>query len=182
MSVWASGVWGPGVWASGVWTEDATNCVWANGVWASGFWANGVWYCSGITPTPTPASTPRRGGDDRPPGWSKKRAKLKLDREREFTEQIRDLYRELTGDPRTAARAEAILAPIVAPVAATGETEAARLAALEVRAEILRARADAFEADAMHAEIALRLLHRELRDWQEDDDLEAIRVLLAQVL
>lgn len=102
MSVWASGVWGSGVWASGVWAEDATNCVWANGVWASGFWANGVWYCSGITPTPTPTPTPRRGGDDRPPGWSKKRAKLKLDREREFTEQIRDLYRELTGDPRTA--------------------------------------------------------------------------------
>lgn len=135
---------------------------------------------------PPAVTLPPAGGDDVPDrghrGWDRKRSRLKLHREREFTEQIRDLYRELTGDPRTAARAEAILAPIVAAVPAAGESEAAREAALEARAEALRARADALEADAMQAEIALRLLHRELRDWQEDDDLEAIQLLLSQVL
>lgn len=127
-----------------------------------------------------------RGGDDVPDrghrGWDRKRSRLKLRREREFTEQIRDLYRELTGDPRTAERAEAILAPVVAAIPAGGESEAAREAAIEARADALRARADAFEANALQAEIALRLLHRELRDWQEADDLQAIRPLLAQVL
>ena len=174
MSVWASGVWGSGVWASGVWAEDATNCVWANGVWASGFWANGVWYCSGVTPTPTPTPTPRRGGDDRPPGWSKKRAKLKLDREREFTEQIRDIYRELTGSPQ-AEEAEAILGRVSPPIVAQGES-------LDARAAALRARADQFDPSAVEAEIALRLLYRDLVQKIEEDDARAIELLLGHVL
>jgi hypothetical protein len=116
-----------------------------------------------------------------PPGWSKRRARLKLNRELEYTEQIREIYRQLTGSPQ-AAEAEAILAPVVPPVAATGESEDARFAAIEARAEALRVRADRLDYDAVQAEIALRLLHRELRDWQEADDLQAIRPLLAQVL
>ena len=129
------------------------------------------------------ASLPRErvGGDDLPPGWSKRRARLKLNRELEYTEQIREIYRQLTGSPQ-AAEAEAILAPVVPPVAATGESEDARFAAIEARAEALRVRADRLDYDAVQAEIALRLLHRELRDWQEADDLQAIRPLLAQVL
>jgi hypothetical protein len=123
------------------------------------------------------------GGDDRlHRGWDKRRAKLKLKREREFAEQIRDIYRELTGDPRTAERAEAILAPVLPPEPARGETDAARTEALEARAETLRRRADAMDAEAMQAEIALRILYRELRDWQEQDDWQAIESLLPEVL
>lgn len=43
------------------------------------------------------ASLPRErvGGDDLPPGWSKRRARLKLNRELEYTEQIREIYRQV---------------------------------------------------------------------------------------
>lgn len=131
-----------------------------------------------------PALDQPRGGDDRPahPGWNRKRATLKRRRDLEFTAQIRDLYRELTGDPSTAERAEAIVAAVVPPQPVKGESAAAREAALTARADALRRRADALEADAVQAEIALRLLHRNLRDTRDDDDCAALRVLLAEVL
>lgn len=128
--------------------------------------------------------TGKVGGDDRPrhPGWSKKRATLKLKRERELTEQIRDIYRELTADPETAAQAETILAPVIPPTPATGETEAARTEAIEARAEALRRRADAMDARAIEAEIALRVLYRQLREQMIADDWAAIEALLPEVL
>lgn len=129
------------------------------------------------------ASLPRErvGGDDLPPGWSKRRARLKLNRELEYTEQIREIYRQLTGSPQ-AAEAEAILAPVVPPVAATGESEAARDAAIEARAEALRVRADRLDYDAVQAEIALRLLYQQWRQQMEDDDVAAMELLLSHVL
>ena len=50
------------------------------------------------------------------------------------------------------------------------------------RAEAMRRRADAMDADAVQAEIALRLLHRNLLDTRDDDDMEAVEFLLSQVL
>lgn len=124
------------------------------------------------------------GGDDAPhhPGWNRKRATLKRDREREFTEQIRDMYRALLGDPRTAERAEQIVASVTEPVQSRGESEAAHEAALMARAEAMRKRADAMDEQALQAEISLRFLHQELRQWQEDDDFESIAYLLPMVL
>ena len=55
-------------------------------------------------------------------------------------------------------------------------------AALMARAEAMRRRADMMDADAMQAEIALRFLHKRLRDMQEDEDIEAFEFLLSQVL
>ncbi len=125
----------------------------------------------------------RTGGDDKVhPGWNRKRATIKRDREREFTEQIRDMYRALLGDPRTAERAEQIVASVTEPVKVKGESEAAHEAALMARAEAMRRRADAMDADAIQAEIALRLLHRNLLDTRDDDDMEAVEFLLAHVL
>lgn len=141
---------------------------------------SGVLRFVGNTPI---ASMPRErvGGDDLPPGWNKRRAKLKLKRELEYTEQIRDIYRALTGSPQ-AAEAEAILAPVVPPVAATGESEDARFAAIEARAEALRVRADRLDYDAVQAEIALRLLYQRWRQQMEDDDVAAMELLLSHVL
>lgn len=138
------------------------------------------------TYAPALALEAQHGGDDAPGrshrGWDRKRATLKRKRDHEFTEQIRDLYRALTADPRTAERAEAIVAAVVPPAPARGETEAAHEAALLERAEVLRRRADALDAGAMQAEIALRLLYREMRERQEAEDFEAVLVLLAEVL
>jgi hypothetical protein len=124
------------------------------------------------------------GGDDAPhyPGWNRKRATLKRDREREFTEQIRDMYRALLGDPRTAERAEQIVASVTEPVKVKGESEAAHEAALMARAEAMRRRADAMDEEALQAEISLRFLHQELREIQEQDDFDAIEFLLPMVL
>lgn len=108
-----------------------------------------------------------------------KRATLRRRRGDEFTTQIRDIYHALVADPQTAAQAEAIVAPVV-PSAAASESETDR--ALDQRAAQLRQRADALDAGAMQAEIALRLLYRDLRQRQEDDDFEAVPVLLAEVL
>jgi hypothetical protein len=126
--------------------------------------------------------TPPAGGDDRPPGWSKRRAKLKLNRERALTEQIRDIYRELTADPEAAARVEALLAPVVPPAPAMGESEVARVAALEARADALRRRADAMDTQAIEVEIALRVMYGEMQDRLMADDWDAIQVLLSEVL
>ena len=128
-----------------------------------------------------PPLTGKFGGDDRPPGWNRRRSKLKLKRELEYTEQIREIYRALTGSSQ-AAEAEAILAPVVPPVAATGESEDARVAAIEARAEALRVRADRLDAKAVQAEIALRLLYQQWRRQMEDDDWAAIQALLPEVL
>jgi hypothetical protein len=125
--------------------------------------------------------TDRVGGDDLPPGWNRRRSKLKLKRELEYTEQIREIYRALTGSSQ-AAEAEAILAPVVPPVAAAGESEDARVAAIEARAEALRVRADRLDAEAVQAEIALRLLYQQWRRQMEDDDWAAIQALLPEVL
>ncbi len=124
------------------------------------------------------------GGDDAPrhPGWNRKRATLKRDREREFTEQIRDMYRALLGDPRTAERAEQIVASVTEPVKVKGGSEAAHEAALMARAEAMRRRADAMDEEALQAEISLRFLHQELREIQEQDDFDAIEFLLPMVL
>lgn len=138
------------------------------------------------TYAPALALEAQHGGDDAPGrshrGWDRKRATLKRKRDHEFTEQIRDLYRALTADPRTAERAEAIVAAVVPPAPARGETEAAHEAALLERAEVLRRRADAMDEEALQAEISLRFLHQELRDMQEDDDMEAITYLLPEIL
>lgn len=140
-----------------------------------------MWQCED-TPAP-PVVTVRRGGDDKVhPGWNRKRATLKRDRDLEFTEQIRDIYRDLLGEPRTADEAQAIVAAVTEPVRINGESEAAREAALMARAEAMRRRADAMDADAIQAEIALRLLHRNLLDTRDDDDMEAVEFLLSQVL
>jgi hypothetical protein len=130
----------------------------------------------------TPLTSGRIGGDDVPrhPGWNRKRATLKRDREREFTEQIRDMYRALLGDPRTAERAEQIVASVTEPV--KGESEAAHEAVLMARAEAMRRRADAMDEEALQAEISLRFLHQELREIQEQDDFDAIEFLLPMVL
>ena len=123
------------------------------------------------------------GGDDKVhPGWNRKRATIKRDREREFTEQIRDMYRALLGDPRTAERAEQIVASVTDPVKVKGESEAAHEAALMARAEAMRRRADAMDEAALQAEISLRFLHQELREIQEQDDFDAIEYLLPMVL
>jgi len=130
------------------------------------------------------AATRPLGGDDVPDrghrGWNRKRDLLKRKREREWEAQITAIYRDLMGEPAMAERAEAILAPVVPPP--SSDTRSARLAAATERAEELRRRADALDSVAVEAEIALRLLHRELREWQERDDLDAVEFLLSQVL
>ena len=128
------------------------------------------------------ASTTAGGDDKVHPGWNRKRATLKRDRDREFTEQIRDMYRTLLGDPRTAERAEQIVASVTEPVKVKGESEAAHEAALMARAEAMRRRADAMDEEALQAEISLRFLHQELREIQEQDDFDAIEFLLPMVL
>lgn len=95
---------------------------------------------------------------------------------------MRDIYRALLGDPRTADEAQAIVAAVTKPVRVKGESEAAREAALMARAEAMRRRADAMDADAIQAEIALRLLHRNLMDMTDADDLDDIAHVLALVL
>lgn len=138
------------------------------------------------TYAPALALEAQHGGDDAPGrshrGWDRKRATLKRDRDREFEAQIREMYRDLLGDPRTAERAEEIVAAVTEPVRAKGESESARESALMARAEAMRKRADAMDAEALQAEIALRLLYREMRERQEAEDFEAVRVLLAEVL
>lgn len=133
-----------------------------------------------------PFDVTKVGGDDKPDrghrGYGTKRATLKRDRDREFEAQIREMYRDLLGDPRTAERAEEIVAAVTEPVRAKGESESARESALMARAEAMRKRADAMDAEALQAEIALRLLYREMRERQEAEDFEAVRVLLAEVL
>lgn len=111
------------------------------------------------------------GGDDHP-GWNRKRATLKRKREEEFTSQIRDIYRALVADPSTAAEAESIVA-----VAMPSSDPA-----LDQRAAELRRRADALDARAVQAEIALRLLYREMRQRQDDEDNEAVEFLLTHLL
>jgi len=115
-------------------------------------------------------------------GWNRHRALLQRNRDRELTAQIRDLYRALASDPSTAARAEAIVAAVVPPLPANRASATAREAELTAQVDALRRRADALEQDAVQAEIALRLLYREMRERQEAEDFEAVRVLLAEVL
>ncbi len=111
-----------------------------------------------------------------------KRATLKRKREAEFDAQVRDIYRALLGDPRTADEAEAIVASVTQPVRVKGESEAAREAALMARAESLRKRADAMDAAAVQAEIALRLLYDNLLDEREREDAEDLELLLSHIL
>jgi hypothetical protein len=54
--------------------------------------------------------------------------------------------------------------------------------AIEARAEALRQRADAMDARAIEAEIALRVLYRQLREQMIADDWAAIEALLPEVL
>ncbi len=101
-----------------------------------------------------------------------KRATLRRRRGDEFTSQIRDIYRALVADPSTAAEAESIVA-----VAMPSSDPA-----LDQRAAELRRRADALDARAVQAEIALRLLYREMRQRQDDEDNEAVEFLLTHLL
>ena len=128
------------------------------------------------TYAPALALEAQHGGDDAPGrshrGWDRKRATLKRKREEEFTSQIRDIYRALVADPSTAAEAESIVA-----VAMPSSDPA-----LDQRAAELRRRADALDARAVQAEIALRLLYREMRQRQDDEDNEAVEFLLTHLL
>jgi hypothetical protein len=157
--------------------------AWAIGAWAIGAWVTGAWV-EGDAPDPPPTNV-RTGGDDRIDRGHRgygKRSILKRKRDQEFDAQVRDIYRDLMGDPRTADEAQAIVAAVTEPVRVKGESEAAREAAIMARAEAMRRRADAMDADAIQAEIALRLLHRNLLDTRDDDDMEAVEFLLAHVL
>lgn len=186
MAAWASGTWASGTWATGAWVGGVGGSLecWATGAWVDGAWVDGCWGESDSPPEPPPSST-RTGGDDRIDRGHRgygKRATLKRNRDHEFDAQVRDIYRALLGDPRTADEAQAIVAAVTKPVRVKGESEAAREAALMARAEAMRRRADAMDADAIQAEIALRLLHRNLMDMTDADDLDDIAHVLALVL
>lgn len=151
------------------------------GSWA-GSWALTWTYTIGD------ATTTPRGGDDVPRRRSPHRGpneKLELEKrtEREaFVESIRASYRELTAAPETRERAEEIVEPTIEPILLHGESEAAHRDAMERRAAALdveRVRLDRLSRDG---EIALRLLHVELREAREADDELAIAMLLSVVL
>lgn len=116
---------------------------------------------------PYPRKNPNRGHD-------KERARLKLDQERQLALDIRAIYRELTGADETREQAEAIVAPFVAESAAPSDRED--------RARIVADRLVALGKASADSEIALRLLHAELRDMLERDDEMAIQEMLARLL
>lgn len=145
----------------------------------TGFFVSGEFAGGGIV---DPVTDPKVGGDSvvgrrrggGHPGWNAKRAKLKLDREREFTEQIRTIYRELSAAPEVAQQAaqivrEALPAPSIAH-------EPSRLL------DVLRERASAANAQAVQAELELRFLHRYLQDLMDQEDEHAILHVMQNIL
>jgi hypothetical protein len=104
------------------------------------------------------------GGDYVPPPRKKKppRKKLTLNRDRNLTEDIRGIYRELTQAPATRERAQEI---------------AARSAPAPKGATVVPLRTLTPED-----EIALRMMHKELTDQIDAQDEEVIGQLLARLL
>lgn len=125
--------------------------------------------------TPPTIVVPPLGGDDRPdarkyPGWDKKRSTLKRSQELRLEEDIRAIYRRLTDEPTTAARATELVAT-VAPAAPSEQ----------LLRELAR-RSLAADRTAVEIEIALRLLLAELEEAQDNEDAAVLAMLLAQVL
>jgi hypothetical protein len=109
------------------------------------------------------------GGDEAPPSRKKKKAApkpkrstLSLDKDRNLTEEIRDLYRDLTQEPGTRERAQQI---------AARAQPASKAQAIE---KIRSMTAD--------DEIALRMMHKELMDAIEEQDESVIQEMLARLL
>lgn len=129
----------------------------------------------GIT---VPAFSRPPGGDDLPPrgnpnrGWDRKRAQLKLRKDREIEDSIRAAYRELVANPETRERAMEIVA---AP--RNDESPAQYAERLATRERLLQ-----LDQMSMETEIALRMLYQQLREAEERDDEVVIEQLLAQVL
>jgi hypothetical protein len=124
-----------------------------------------------------PLANLSRGGDDRPrhTGWNRKRAELKLNEERKFELDIRDLYRKLTSSP-LAERTEELVADLAPPIVVKGESEAARNEAIAERGAQIAKRLGELDRLAQEREIALRLLYQELREIEEEEEM--IRVLV----
>lgn len=114
------------------------------------------------------------GGKDHR-GYDMKRAKLRLKKDRDHEQSIRQIYRELTAYPVTRDRAEAVIAPPIVE----RDDESARQHAARVAA---RDRALRLEQLSAEKEIALRMLHQELREAQHEDDEKAVIELLGMVL
>ncbi len=119
------------------------------------------------------------GGDDVPResphrGYDPKRARLKIDEDARLMASIRAVYRDITGaESPVASQAADIVAAVVGEPAA--DTPHARVAALGDRLRDIRTL-------SVDSEIALRMLHAELRELQERDDEDAIQMILAQML
>jgi len=138
-----------------------------------------------LTYPPTPVivveEPTKVGGDDRirrkspHKGHDKKRAQLKITEEQRLLADIRRMYRQLQGIDELAPQAEAILAPIVQSGEAPEDYEAAKLKLIEARLESLASL-------GTEAEIALRLLYRELEELREREDEEAVLQALALLL
>lgn len=125
--------------------------------------------------TPPVIVVPPLGGDDKPdarkyPGWDKKRSTLKRSQELRLEEDIKAIYRRLTDEPTTAARATELVAT-VAPAAPSEQ----------LLRELAR-RSLAADRTAVEIEIALRLLLAELEEAQDNEDAAVLAMLLAQVL
>jgi len=132
-------------------------------------------------PTPVVAEESRLGGDDKirrkspHRGHDKKRAQLKITEEQRLLADIRRMYRQLQGIEELAPQAEAILAPIVQRDESLEAYTAAKLKLIEARLESLASL-------GTEAEIALRLLYRELEEMRERDDELAVQAILALLL
>jgi hypothetical protein len=128
-------------------------------------------------------TTTRIGGDDVPRakhhlGWNQKRSRLKLKKEQNFAESLVAIYRELTEEPVTKERAEDVVA---APIVKRNDESEAQYDRRKAERE------NAFREDRLRQltvekEIALRMLHLELKELQQLEDERAIEQLLAQVL
>jgi len=134
-----------------------------------------------IPPPVVVVEEPRLGGDDKirrkspHKGHDKKRAQLKITEEQRLLADIRRMYRQLQGIEELAPQAEAILAPIVQRDESLETYTAAKLKLIEARLESLASL-------GTEAEIALRLLYRELEEQREREDEEAILQALALLL
>jgi len=132
-------------------------------------------------PTPAVVEEPRLGGDDRirrkspHKGHDKKRAQLKITEEQRLLADIRRMYRQLQGIEELAPQAEAILAPIV-------QRDESLEAYTAVKLKLIEARLESLASLGTEAEIALRLLYRELEEMIERDDEDAVLQALALLL
>lgn len=135
-------------------------------------------------PVVPPAVEPPRGGDDRirrkspHRGYGTERATLKRDEEQRALAEIRAIYRELTGHPEIAQRAEAVLADIQPQ----GESESAYAEYQARKQALTEQKLESLAALGVESEIALRMLYVEMREMLERDDEQAIALILAQLL